>query len=226
MLDFHIVKQRGRLTVDNRFTCMGGELLALTGPSGAGKTTIIRILAGLEQPDYGYIQHDQECWYSSEGKICLKARERRVGYVFQEHTLFPHLNVQRNVAFACRDSGRVADLLDLLQIAHLAERRPQQISGGERQRAALAQALASDPQVLLLDEPFSALDRETRNRLGRELIGLKERLGIPIIMVTHDLEEAGRLADKQLCLMPEAMHAGANRAEHERMPAGLAPIPL
>ncbi len=200
MLDVHIVKQRGHVRIDISFSCEEGRLLALTGPSGCGKTTIIRTLAGLERPDSGHISFKQRNWYNSTKQIFLQARRRKVGYVFQEHTLFPHLTVRKNIAFACRDEQRVTELLELLRIRHLEDSRPQQISGGERQRAALAQALASDPEVLLLDEPFSALDSLTRNRLRGELSNLKNRLRIPIILVTHDLDEARQLADHHICL--------------------------
>ena len=120
--------------------------------------------------------------------------------MFQEHTLFPHLSLRKNIAFACRDQERVTELLELLRIRHLEDSRPQQISGGERQRAALAQALASQPEVLLLDEPFSALDSLTRSRLCEELGALKKRLEIPIVLVTHDLDEARQLGDHHVCL--------------------------
>ncbi len=200
MLDVHIVKQRGHVAIDIRFSCDGGRLLALTGPSGSGKTTIIRALAGLERPDSGYIRCENRNWFSSRQNIFLQPRKRKVGYVFQEHTLFPHLSVRKNIGFACRDEQRVTELLELLRIRHLENSSPQQISGGERQRAALAQALASAPDVLLLDEPFSALDGLTRNRLCKELSNLKKQLGIPIILVTHDLDEAEMLGDQHISL--------------------------
>ncbi len=211
MFDVHIVKQRGRVKINLSFSCEEGRLLVLTGPSGCGKTTIIRTLAGLERPDSGFIRFKQRDWYNSTKQIFLQARKRKVGYVFQEHTLFPHLTVRNNIGFACRDEQRVTELMELLRIRHLEDSCPGQISGGERQRAALAQALGSAPDVLLLDEPFSALDGLTRSRLCREICALKERLGIPIILVTHDLDEARQLGDYLICLEQGAVLSCARK---------------
>lgn len=200
MLEGKIVKKCGHFTIDIHFQCERGKLLALTGPSGAGKTTIIRMLAGLEKPDKGHVKFEGNDWFNGAAKINLPARMRKVGYVFQEHTLFPHLTIERNVGFSCPDKSRIKTLLGMLGIRHLAFRMPYQVSGGERQRAALAQALASDPRALFLDEPFSALDTTTRTRLREELKLLKNRLHIPIILVTHDLDEANDLADSVINL--------------------------
>jgi len=197
-LEAHLVKRLPQFTIDVELACAAGELLALVGPSGAGKTSIIRMLAGLETPDTGRIRYDRQDWFDAGGKTDLPPQQRRLGYVFQEHTLFPHLTVEKNIAFAARMPGRVDELLDLFGIADLRRRKPKQISGGERQRVALAQALASDPQLLLLDEPFSALDVLTRKQLRKELKSLKTTLGIPILLVTHDLDEAMYLADHVL----------------------------
>lgn len=224
MLDVQIVKQRGHVAIDINFSCDDGNLLVLTGPSGCGKTTIIRTLAGLERPDSGSIRYRKRDWFCSTQNIFLQPRKRKVGYVFQEHTLFPHLSVRKNIGFACRDRNRVTELLDLLRIRHLEDSRPQQISGGERQRAALAQALASDPDVLLLDEPFSALDGLTRNRLRGELGALKKRLRIPIIMVTHDLDEARELGDHHICL-EQGTVIPCTRDHGNCLPESLAALP-
>ena len=200
MLKAQFIKKRGHFVVKVDLACPAGQLLALTGPSGSGKTTVIRTLAGLEEPDAGSILFQQEQWYDGKMKLFRKPRERKIGYVFQEHTLFPHLTVYGNVAFACQDEGRICKLLEMLRVDHLAKRKPHQISGGEKQRVALAQALASKPRVLFLDEPFSALDSQTRYRLRFELQKIKQHLDIPIIMVTHDLDEAKQLGDIHICL--------------------------
>lgn len=199
-LKAEIKKKLADFSINVSFSCNDGNLLALTGPSGAGKTTIIRCIAGLEQPDSGHIAHNGSCWYDSSRKINLATRHREVGYVFQEHTLFPHLNIEKNVAFACRDKDRVTELLQTFGINSLRKRMPNQVSGGERQRAALAQALAGRPKVLLLDEPFSALDIATRKKLREELKQIKNDLHLPVILVTHDLEEADYLADEHLVI--------------------------
>lgn len=200
MLESKIMKQCGHFAIHIDFTCEAGQILVLTGPSGAGKTTIIRMLAGLESPDKGRITFDNTVWFDSDKKRMIPVRKRKVGYVFQEHTLFPHLTIEKNVGFSCPDQKRVRELLAVMGIEHLASRKIYQVSGGERQRAALAQALASEPKVLLLDEPFSALDSATRSRLCRELKKMKSRLAIPIVLVTHNAEEARYLGDKHIVL--------------------------
>lgn len=189
---------RSGFTIDLELACAPGRLLSLVGPSGAGKTSILRVLAGLERPHAGRITLDGLTWVDTARGICLAPQKRRVGYVFQEFTLFPHLTIRENAAFAARDRQTADDLLKRLKIWHLREARPDKISGGERQRAAICQALARSPHVLLLDEPFSALDALTRRNLRDELKGLKAELNIPIIHVTHDIREALYLGDEVL----------------------------
>jgi molybdate transport system ATP-binding protein len=170
------------------------ETLALVGPSGAGKTTILRAVAGLLRPARGRIALDGETLFDSERGIDRPPEQRRVGLVFQEYALFPHLSVERNVGFGGRE--RVAELLERFRIAHLAKARPGELSGGERQRVALARALARDPAVLLLDEPMAALDAHTRAGVRAELQELLRELALPTILVTHDFEDAAALADR------------------------------
>lgn len=225
MLEGRLVKQRGHFSVDVRLSCGCGELLALTGPSGSGKTTVIRMLAGLETPDSGLLSSNGRVWFDSGKNIDIPVRKRRVGYVFQEHTLFPHLSIEGNVRFSCRDKGRVRELLDDMGILHLAGRKPHEVSGGERQRAAIAQALASDPSVLLLDEPFSALDSRTRLRLRHLLKELKPRLHIPIVMVTHDEEEARFLAN-EIISIPNPHPPSHEVAEGKEFASGLSFSPV
>ena len=163
--------------------------VALVGPSGAGKSSVLRAIAGLARPT-GRIALDREVWLDEQ--VCLRPEERRVGLVFQEYALFPHLSVQRNVAFGGKP--RVGELLERFRISHLAHARPAELSGGERQRVALARALARDPGVLLLDEPLSALDTHTKDTVRLELQELLQTFDLPTLIVTHDYEDAAALA--------------------------------
>jgi sulfate transport system ATP-binding protein len=180
----------------------GGELVALLGPSGSGKTTLLKIIAGLDWPDAGGLVVGGQDW------LQLAAQQRRIGFVFQHYALFPHMSVRDNLAFgltvrprAERPSkaviaARVDDLLGLLQIPHLADRYPAQLSGGQRQRVALGRALAIEPAVLLLDEPFGALDAAIRRDLRVWLRDVHVKTGSTTLFVTHDQEEAFELADR------------------------------
>jgi molybdate transport system ATP-binding protein len=173
---------------------VGRETLALVGPSGAGKTTVLRAVAGLVRPARGRIELEAETLFDAARRIDRPPEERRVGLVFQEYALFPHLSVEHNVAFGGRE--RAPELLERFRIAHLAKARPAELSGGERQRVALARALARDPAVLLLDEPMAALDAHTRAAVRAELQELLRELALPTILVTHDFEDAAALADR------------------------------
>ena len=172
---------------------VGAETVALVGPSGAGKTTVLRAIAGLAKPSRRLVAANGEVWFDSERRINRRPEERAVGYVFQEYALFPHLSVERNVAFA---GGEPGDLLERLGIGDLAKAKPTELSGGEQQRVALARALAHKPQILLLDEPMAALDPHTRGRVRAELRTLLHELGLPSILVTHDFLDAAALADR------------------------------
>ena len=172
----------------------GGETVALVGPSGAGKTSVLRAISGLQSPERGRVELGRETWLDTEAGVDLPPESRRVGFVFQEYALFPHMTVRANVAFGGQD--RVDELLERFGIGHLASVRPSAISGGERQRVALARALARDPAVLLLDEPLSALDAYTRARVRAELRELLQELQLPTLLVTHDFDDAAALADR------------------------------
>jgi molybdate transport system ATP-binding protein len=173
---------------------LGDETLALVGPSGAGKTTVVRAIAGLVRPDAGRIALDGRAWFDSKAGVDLAPEERSVGLVFQEYALFPHMSVRANVSYGGAD--RTDELLDRFGIGHLAEERPGALSGGERQRVAVARALARDPAVLLLDEPLSALDTHTRAAVRVELQELLAELALPAIFITHDFRDAAALADR------------------------------
>ena len=179
-----------------------GELLALLGPSGSGKTTLLRAIAGLEFPDAGQVLFD------GEDVTFASAADRRVGFVFQQYALFKHMTVAKNIAFGldvrkgkakpgkAEIARRVEELLKLVELDGLGQRYPSQLSGGQRQRVALSRALAVQPSVLLLDEPFGALDATVRKSLRRELRRVHDATGVTTIFVTHDQEEALELADR------------------------------
>lgn len=195
ILAARLKKKLPHFTLDVEFSCPAGKLLAVTGPSGSGKTTVLRMLAGLDDPDTARIALGDEVWRDTASGVRVSARRRGVGLVFQEYSLFPHMTLAQNVAYATTDAAFAAHLLELFGIAHLAASRPGAMSGGERQRGALCQALARRPKALLLDEPFSALDAATRAALRGELLAVRERFAIPIVHVTHDLAEAALLGD-------------------------------
>ena len=192
------------LEVDGR--CAPGELLALVGPSGSGKTTILRSIAGLYRPASGRVAINGEVWQDTASRTFVRTWQRRVGLVPQNYALFPHMTARANVAASLGDlptsrrASRAAELLSLVNLEGLEDRRPAELSGGQQQRVAVARALARDPKVLLLDEPFSAVDKGTRSRLYQELAGIRSRLLMPIVLVTHDLDEALMLADN-MCLL-------------------------
>ena len=173
-----------------------GETLALVGPSGAGKTTTLRVVAGLLRPDRGTVDVDGDRWLDTAAGVDRPPEERRVGYLFQEYALFPHLDVAANVRFGAARGTSVQELLDRFGIGGLARARVRELSGGERQRVALARALARRPQALLLDEPLSALDAHTKAAVRAELHELLRDLGLPTVLVTHDFDDASALADR------------------------------
>ncbi len=200
------LRQEAPIPLAVELACAPGELTALVGPSGSGKTTILKAIAGLYRPRQGRVAVDGEVWLDGAGRIALPAHRRRVGLVFQSFALFPHLSALGNVAAAmghlprAERTGRARELLRLVHLEGLEGRRPAELSGGQQQRVAVARALARDPAVLLLDEPFSAVDRATRQRLYREIAELRRILGMPVLLVTHDLEEAMLLADRMTVL--------------------------
>jgi len=187
--------------LDVAFDAPGG-VTALLGPSGAGKTLTLRAIAGLLRPDAGRIAVGGRVLFDAAAGVDVPARARRVGYVFQQYALFPHLTVGENVAYGLHDlpraerADRVGDALALVGLPDYAPRSPRALSGGQQQRVALARALAPAPAVLLLDEPLAALDVPLRRRLASELRALHERTGTPMVLVTHDPGEASRVADR------------------------------
>jgi ABC-type sulfate/molybdate transport systems ATPase subunit len=191
--------------------------VALVGPSGAGKTSVLRSVAGLVTPSSGRVALDTDTWFDAVQGVNRRPDERRVGLVFQEYALFPHMTVRQNVAYAGR--SRADEYLERFRISHLATARPTELSGGERQRVALARALARDPGVLLLDEPLSALDAHTKIAVRGELQELLRELGLPTLLVTHDYEDAASLADKVGVLVDGTLRQLAHPQEMVARPA-------
>lgn len=200
-------EQTQPMFLSGKFSCDAGQLLALVGPSGSGKSSILRLLAGLMTPAKGLVQVGNTTWLDTAQGVNLKPQRRKVGLVFQNYALMPHLNAVGNVALALQGvpkPGRTLEALDWLKRVRLtreeAFRPPSKLSGGQQQRVALARALAREPDLLLLDEPFSAVDQMNREGLYRLLAELRKDLNIPIVLVTHDLNEACRLCDKLVVL--------------------------
>jgi len=200
MLNVTIQKRLTDFTLDITFQ-MENEILTLLGNSGSGKTTILRCIAGLMNPDQGMIKMNEKLFFSSEQEFSLAPRKRRVGYMFQDYAIFPHMNVYKNIWYGAPQKTKEKQdlyqrLLELLSIEYLEGRDVKNLSGGERQRIALARVLMTEPEVLLLDEPLSALDSTTRKYVGLELKKIQEIWQIPFIIVTHDENEAKSLSDK------------------------------
>jgi molybdate transport system ATP-binding protein len=192
----------GALELDVALEVRTGECLALAGPSGAGKTSVLRIAAGLVRPERGLVEANGETWLDTERGVDVPPERRRCGYVFQEYALFPHLSAWQNVAYPLRGKPRAQrreralELLGRFGLRDLADARPRTLSGGERQRVAVARALAMRPAVLLLDEPLSALDARTRASASRELAAVLREVEVPALLVTHDFAEAAQLGDR------------------------------
>jgi len=197
------VEQETPIPLRGELTCEAGQMLALIGPSGAGKTSLLRAIAGLYPLKNGRIQIGSELWFDSQEAVLVPTRQRHVGLVFQNYALMPHMSALQNVALSLLHLPSTQRLalakrwLDKVGIEDdLQGRRPADLSGGQQQRVALARALAREPKVLLLDEPFSAVDQLSRQSLYELLADLKQELDIPIVLVTHDLQEARLLGDQ------------------------------
>lgn len=178
-----------------------GDFLTLFGKSGSGKTTLLRIIAGLEIPQSGKIVVNEKVWFDSVKKINLSPQQRNVGFVFQDYALFPNMSVRKNIEFALKnkkDTKKVDDILAMMEIENLSHMKPENLSGGQKQRVALARTLMTNPKILLLDEPLSALDVEIREKLQNELTSLHKKFNITSILVTHDISEVFKLSNRVL----------------------------
>ena len=186
------------------------DRLVILGPSGSGKSLLLQMIAGLLKPDSGYLKLAGRTLFDHKQRINLTPQQRQVAFLFQNYALFPHLSVRQNVAFSLRSglfnpSSRIVNKtvdywLDNFGLEPVQHQRPHELSGGQRQRTALARALVTEPRALLLDEPFSALDPDLRIHMRKELRELQERLAVPLILITHDVEDVKAFSDETLCL--------------------------
>ncbi|HEX6225075.1 MAG TPA: ATP-binding cassette domain-containing protein [Chryseolinea sp.] len=189
----------GEMQLDIDFTVNEGELVTLYGPSGAGKTTVLRTLCGLSIPDEGCILVGDQVWLDSGKKINLKPQQRDIGIVFQDYALFPNLTVRENLKYALKKgqpSTIVNELLELMELTNLSDKKPELLSGGQRQRVALARAIVRRPKILLLDEPMSALDTTLRVKIQDYILRVHQQFQLTTILVSHDIMEVIRLSDR------------------------------
>ncbi|HXA01385.1 MAG TPA: ATP-binding cassette domain-containing protein [Cytophagaceae bacterium] len=189
---------QGNMVLDIALQIEQGKFISLYGKSGAGKTTLLKMLAGLIQPDKGSIKADQEIWFSKERRIDAAPQKRKIGFVFQDYALFPNMTIQENLEFVLPDKKirkRISEILNIMGLTELSSRYPSTLSGGQQQRVALARALVREPELLLLDEPLSSLDYETRFRLQDEIIKIHRYFSLTTILISHDPSEIYRLSD-------------------------------
>ncbi len=192
----------GGLTLHLQTEVPKGSFVTLYGPSGAGKTSTLRMIAGLLKPDEGILLVEDVPWFDSSRKINLRVQKRQIGYVFQDYALFPNMTVRENLEYGCPEDSEISidELLEFMELGQLASRKPQTLSGGQQQRVALARALAQQPKILLLDEPLAALDYKFRLKLQDYLFRIHRDFNFTTIMVSHDIGEISRLSDLVLVI--------------------------
>ena len=201
-IEHSMLTSEGKTNLEVNTEIGGNELLCLFGHSGAGKTTLLRILAGLTKPDKGRIVFNDTIWFDSEKKINIPPQERNVGYMFQDYALFPNMSVEKNISFAQKQKNKTEtdQLISLFELDTLRHQHPGKLSGGQKQRVALARALAAKPNLLLLDEPLSALDWDMRSSLQLEIVKAHELMNSITLLVSHDIQEVIQLASSVLVL--------------------------
>ncbi len=193
----------GPMLLDLDLNIEKGQFLTLYGPSGAGKTSTLQMISGLMRPDHGTIYFDGQPWVDISKNIHIKPQLRKVGYVFQDYALFPNMTVKQNLVFALSknsSSKSIMDIMDIMEIGNLQSRKPDTLSGGQRQRVAIARALVQQPQLLLLDEPFAALDLKIRLRLQDYLGEVHRTYGLTTILISHDIGEIHKLSNRVVSL--------------------------
>ncbi|GAA7758173.1 sulfate/molybdate ABC transporter ATP-binding protein [Helicobacter pylori] len=197
----HLLGSRGAFDLNIDLEIKEAEVVALLGESGAGKSTILRILAGLEAVDSGYIEVNHSVWLDTQKKIFLKPQQRKIGFVFQDYALFPHLNVYQNIAFAHpKDKNKIHEVLRLMRLENLSQQKILQLSGGQAQRVALARALIAAKNLLLLDEPLNALDNALKNEVQQGLLDFIKRENLSVLLVSHNPNEITKLTQTFLFL--------------------------
>ncbi len=198
-LNKKLKSNKGSFNLDIDFTLSSNELLTIEGHSGAGKTTVLRLIAGLIYPDDGRIELDDEIWFDKKNNISLPAKKRKIGLVFQDYALFPNMNIMENLEYALvdkKDKNYLNEIIDIMEIGDLVERKPDTLSGGQKQRVALARALVRKPKLLLLDEPLSALDIEMRSKLQDYILKIHRKYNLATILVSHDISEIFKMSNK------------------------------
>ena len=203
MLSINLNKIWNDFELNVSFDIPRGKITALFGPSGAGKSSILRLISGLEMAEDGFISNGNEIWFDKAKGINLHPQQRSVGFVFQDYALFPHMTVERNVAYGIKEKWRMKEIKDLIGIAGLSgyERHyPAQLSGGQKQRVSLIRAIARKPDILLLDEPFSALDWQTRIQLQEDVKEIITQFNVTTMYVTHDVSEVYKLANNVIVM--------------------------
>ena len=202
LIDLHLIKNihtiEGKIKLDIDLAIPEYGFITLFGKSGVGKTTILRMISGLTEPDSGYITVGEESWFNTDSRINIKTQERNIGFVFQDYALFPNMTVEKHLYYAQkqRNVNHVNELLDIFNLEGLKKRKPDTLSGGQKQRTAVARALARKPRILLLDEPLSALDSETRQILQQEIMTAHNNFSATTILVSHDIDEISKLTDR------------------------------
>lgn len=196
----HLCGAHGDFEMNLDLSVAARTIVAVTGASGSGKTTLLRMIAGLTRPDSGAITVDEEAWYDGARGICCPPQARRIGFVFQDAALFPTMTVRQNIAYAAEREGLVDDLIGVMELGNLADRLPATLSGGQKQRVALARAMAREPEILLLDEPFSALDHAITVKLHQALREVHRRYPVTTVLVSHDIAEICTLASRMIRL--------------------------